>query len=325
MKKRIFIGIAAFFLALNISGYFIMTSAFAMEKIRAVVKSTLQEQLKREVSVGEITGNPFRGISIDGISVAKNDTLSEGKLAEIQTIKVNYSLIKLIRLKIVVDNIKIIQPKIWVEMDKDGKLNIPEFAQSSKQSKSSFILVLSNAEVSSGTVNFDDKRDSVQLTVDGINGSISGVEENKEVKYTGGGKAVKAELSLLKVVKHISDMEASFGMAGNVIKLSSLGLKMGDSVLSAKGEVLNEKVPKINIQVQAKLALNDLKEFAPQLKRIGGMVDINILANGELTDISGMCKINSENLYVNDLKVKDVKGKANFSQKGAELSSLSAN
>ena len=325
MKKWILIGITVFFVALNVSGYFIMTSSFAMEKIRAVVESTLQEQLKREVSIGEITGNPFRGISIDGVSVAKNDTLSGGKLVEIQVIKANYSLINLLRLKIVVDDIKIIQPRIWVEMDKNGKLNIPELAQSSEQGKSRFMLILSYAEISSGIVNIDDKRDSVQLTIDGINGSVSGVEENKEVKYTGGGKAVKAELSLLKVVKHISDMESSFEVVGNVIKLSSLGLKMGDSVLSAKGEALNEKVPKINIQVQAKLALNDLKEFAPQLKRLEGMVDINILANGELTDISGMCKINSENLYVNDLKVKDVKGEANFSQKGAELSSLSAN
>jgi hypothetical protein len=91
MKKWILIGIAIFLVALIlISRYFVFKSSFAMDKIRSVVESTLQDQLKREFMLGEITGDPFLGVTINGLSVAKHDKLSEGKLVEIQEIKVKY-------------------------------------------------------------------------------------------------------------------------------------------------------------------------------------------------------------------------------------------
>ena len=152
MKKWILIGVAVFFVALIISGYFILTSSFAMEKIRLVTESTIQDMLKREVAIGEITGNVFRGINVDGVSVAKNDKLNEGKLVEVQAIQVKYSLLGLIRFKFVIDDLQIIQPRIYVEMDKNGKLNLPELAQSSQGGKSRFTLLLTNADIRSGQV-----------------------------------------------------------------------------------------------------------------------------------------------------------------------------
>jgi hypothetical protein len=347
MKKWILIGIAVFFVALIISGYFILTSSFAMEKIRLVAESTIQDMLKREVAIGKITGNVFRGINIDGVSVAKNDKLNEGKLIEVQAIQVKYSLLGLIRFKLVIDDLQIIQPRIYVEMDKNGKLNLPELAQSSQGGKSRFTLLLTNADIRSGQVVFDDKRDSVHLTIDNLNGTISSNEdkENKEVTYKGEIKAVKADVTLQKITKHISAIVSNFEAVGDNIKLTNLGLMIGNSILQAKGSVLvppsngrtkvNGKVPKLEIEAKSKLVLNDFKDFAPQLKRLDGIVDISIIANGEIADlvppsngrtnISGTCKIDSENLYVNDLKVKNVKGEAKFSQKGAELSGITAN
>ncbi|MDQ1328040.1 MAG: AsmA family protein, partial [Candidatus Poribacteria bacterium] len=322
MKKWILIGIAVFFIALIlISRYFVFKSTFAMGKIRSVVESMLQDQLKREFVLGEITGDPFLGVTIDGLSVAKHDKLSEGKLVEIQEIKLKYSLLGLIRLKLVVDDLQIIQPRIYVEMDKNGKLNLPEFAQNSKGGKSRFTLFLLNADIHSGQVVFDDKRDSVYLTIDNLNGTISGEGST----YKGEIKAVKADLTLQKITKHISGIVSNFEMAGDNIKLTNLGLMIGNSIIQAKGSVVNGKVPKLEMEVISKLVLNDFKDFAPQLKRLDGIVNVNIVANGELPDILGTCKIDSENLYVNDLKVKNVKGEAEFSQKGAELSGITAN
>jgi len=324
MKKWILIGIAVFFVALIISGYFILTSSFAMEKIRSIAESKMQDMLKREVAIGEITGNVFRGISIDGVSVAKHDKLSEGKLVEVQAVQAKYSLLGLIRFKFVINDLQIVQPKIYVEMDKNGKLNLPEFAQSGQGGKSRFTLLLSNADIRSGQVIFDDKRDSVHLSIDDLNGTILG-EEGKEVTYKGEIKAVKADVSIQKVVKHISGLVSNFEAVGDNIKLTNLGLMIGNSLVQAKGSVVNGKTPKLDVDVKSKLVLSDFKDFAPQLKRLDGIVDINIKANGEMPDISGTCKIDSKSLYVNDLKINDVKGDAKFSQKGAELSDISAN
>jgi len=322
MKKWILIGIAVFFVALIlISRYFVFKSTFAMGKIRSVAEATLQDQLKREFILGEITGDPFLGVTIDGLSVAKHDKLSEGTLVEIQEIKVKYSLLGLIRFKLVIDDLQIIQPRIYVEMDKNGKLNLPEFAQNSQGGKPRFTLLLSNADIRSGQVVFDDKRDSAYLTIDDVNGTISG----EGTTYKGEIKAVKGDVTLQKITKHISDIVSNFEMAGDKIKLTNLGLMIGNSILRAKGSVVNGKVPKLEIEAKSKLVLNDFKDFAPQLKRLDGIVNVSIIANGELPDISGTCKIDSESLYVNDLKLKNVKGEAKFSQKGAELSGITAN
>ncbi len=90
MKKWILIGIAVFFIALIlISRYFVFKSTFAMGKIRSVVESTLKDQLKREFILGEITGDPFLGVTINGLSVAKHDKLSEGKLVEMKMAKLD--------------------------------------------------------------------------------------------------------------------------------------------------------------------------------------------------------------------------------------------
>jgi hypothetical protein len=274
MKKLIIIGVVTLFVALIISGYFILTSSFALEKIRSIAESTIQDMFQREATVREITGNPFSGISINGVSIAKNDKLSEGKILEIQAIKVKYSLLSLLKSKIVVDDLKIIQPQIWVEMDKNGKLNIPKFG------KSRFTVL--NAEISSGQVSFDDKRDSVHLTIYGINGSIF----KDEVKSKGEIKAVKAELSLLNVNKHISEIVAFFEASGDTITLSSLELRIVDSTLWAKGILIKGEVSKLDANIKTKLALNDFREFTPQLKRFDGIVDANITAKGEMTDIS---------------------------------------
>jgi autotransporter translocation and assembly factor TamB len=322
MKKWILLGIAVFFIALIlISRYFVFKSTFAMGKIRSVVESTLKDQLKREFILGEITGDPFLGVTINGLSVAKHDQLSEGTLVEIQEIKVKYSLLGLIRFKLAIDDLQIIQPKIYVEMDKSGKLNLPEFAQNSQGGKSRFTLLLSNADIHNGQVIFDDKRDSAYLTIDDINGTISG----EGTTFKGEIKAAKGDVTLQKVTKHISDIVSDFEMAGDNIKLTNLGLLIGNSTLQANGTFVNGKVPKFDMEAKSKLVLNDFKDFAPQLKRLDGIVDVSIIANGELPDISGTCKIDSKSLYVNDLKVNDVKGEAKFSQKSAELAGITAN
>lgn len=71
--------------------------------------------------------------------------------------------------------------------------------------------------------------------------------------------------------------------------------------------------------------MNDLKEFIPQLKRLDSIVDVNITAKGEMSDISGICKIDSKSLCVNDLKMDDLKGNVELSQKGVVLSDISVN
>jgi autotransporter translocation and assembly factor TamB len=327
MKKKILIGMAIFFIAIIVGGYFVIRSNFATNKIRSLVESTIQDLLKREVSIGSITGDPFSNLIINDVAVAGNDVLGTGNLIDIQTIEIKYSPTKLFGLKFIVNDLKIIQPRILVEIDEKGKLNIPEFAQSQpnkEKGESRFKFFLSKAEIQSGQITLVDKRDSVNLTINNLNGFING-NNIAEITYKGGIKADQGSVQLQKITKQISDINLNFEMAGNIVNLSDFGLKIGQSIVKGSGEIVSDKTQKIDININSKLALNDFKDFAPQLKRLDGLVNINIKADGEMPNISGICKLDSDKILINKLTVSKTSGEVKFSTKSFDLKDMIIN
>ncbi|MEK7400473.1 MAG: hypothetical protein AAB116_26310 [Candidatus Poribacteria bacterium] len=333
MKKKIFIGIAIFFVATIVGGYFVLRSSFATNKIRSLAESTIQDLLKREVSIGSITGDPFSNLIINDVAVAGNDVLGTGDLIDIQTIEIKYSPTKLFGLKFIVNDLKIIQPRILLEIDEKGKLNLPEFAQSQpnkEKGESRFKFFLSKAEIQSGQVILIDKRDSVNLTINNLNGVING-NDIGGIFYNGEIKADQGSVKFQKITKQISDISLSFETTGNKVNLPDFGLKIGQSLVRGSGEIVSDKTQKIDININSKLALNDFKDFAPQLKRLDGLVNININANlsgqndGETPNISGICKLDSDEILINKLTVGKTYGEVKFSTKSFDLKDMIIN
>ncbi|MGB9594775.1 MAG: AsmA family protein [Candidatus Poribacteria bacterium] len=324
MKKKIFIIIAIFFIALIIGGYFVLRSSFALNKIRSIAVSKIQNIVKREVSIGNISGDLFRGITISDIAIAKNNELSEGNLIDVEKIEARYSLIKLFRHKFVVDKIEIVKPRIFLEIDEKGKINIPEFPkQEPKEEKKEPLLkfLLSNAEIKSAEISIVDKRDSINLAINDLNVTINGNYIDKAL-YNGEVQADKANISLQNVTKQVSNISLDFSMIDDTINLSNLGLRIGQSSIKGFGEVINGKTQKVDISIDSKIALNDFKEFAPQLKNLAGLINIDIKAKGEIPNISGICKLNSDQIQINNLIVNKTYGEAEFSTKDLELKDM---
>jgi uncharacterized protein involved in outer membrane biogenesis len=237
MKKKILISIIIFLIIIFVGGYVFLRSSYTLGKVRSIAESMLSDQFKREVSIGEISGNIFSGLTIKDIAIAKYDELSKGKLAEIESIEADYSLHNLIRLRFDINQVTINKPNISVEMDKNGKLSLPELSPQTEGKKPSRLkVVLSNIQISSGTVKFDDKRDSASVILYGVNGKISG---NKDNEFAGKITADQGQVKFQKITKGLSNITTSFETTGDKIILSELGLKIGSSNLYAKGEVLN--------------------------------------------------------------------------------------
>lgn len=324
MKKKIFLIIAIFFVALIIGGYFFLRTSFLLDKVRSFAVSKIQDIIKREVSIGNISGDPFRCITITDIAIAKKDTLEEGNLIDVEKISVKYSLIRLLRLKFVVDELEIVNPRIFLEIDENGKINLPELPkQEPKEEKGEPLLkfLLSKAEIKSAEINVVDKRDSINLTISDLNVTINGDYIDKAL-YNGEVRADKANISLLNVTKQASDICLSFNMVDDKINLSDLGLKIGQSSIEGYGEVVNGKTQKVDVIIDSKIALNDFKEFAPQLKNLAGQININIKAKGEVPNISGICKLNSDQIQVNNLIVGKTLAEAEFSTKDFKLNDM---
>jgi uncharacterized protein involved in outer membrane biogenesis len=203
MKKKILIGLCIFFVILLIGGYIFLRSSFFANRIRLMAESMLEKQLKREVSVGKLSGNIFRGVSVSGISIAKDSKLSDGKLLEVEEITADYSLLSLLRWRFAIKSIRIVQPRIWIERNEEGKLNLPEFASDGgEKKKSRFSVLISNIDILSGEVTFDDRKSSLHSVVSGINGGLVGT--GGQMDYSGEIRAQKVDFEAPGISKTIS-------------------------------------------------------------------------------------------------------------------------
>ncbi len=324
MKKKIFIIIMLCFIALIVGGYFVLRSDLVLDKVRYIAVSKIQDIIKREVSIGSISGDPFRGITIHDIAIAKNDELAGGNLVSVEEIGAKYSLLKLLKLKFIIDDLKIVKPKIFLEIDENGKINLPEFPkQEPKEKKGEPLLkfLLSKAEIKSAEINFIDKRDSINMSINDLNVAINGDYIDKAL-YNGEIKSDKATIDIQNVTKQISDIGMKFSMVDDKIKLSDLCLVIDQSYVKGFGEVINGDKQKLDINIDSKIVLEDFKEFVPQLKNVAGQINLNIKAEGEIPNISGLCELNSDRIQVNDLVIGKASGEAKFSTKDFDLKDM---
>ncbi|MGQ9610306.1 MAG: DUF748 domain-containing protein, partial [bacterium] len=322
-KRALIITFLCFILIIS-SVYALLRSSYIREKIRKTVEQIAQDQLKREVYIGEITGNFLSRINIAGISIAKYDSLSSGKLLSVKEVGIDYSLINLIRRKLLIRDIQVIQPRIWIEMDENGKLNLPEITPSEeKPSKSRFSLILANVVISSGEISINDKKDSVSLNINDLKVNLSSPTV-KEMEYIGEVTAQKSNLKYQNVNKSISDISTRFEVLGEKIKLSEIILRMDNSTFRANGEIYIGEVPHVNLTANSNIELNDFKDFVPQIKRLNGSILINLQANGKIPGIMGKCSINTPEIFVNDLRIGNVNASAKFTQDTISLTNMSA-
>ncbi len=324
MWKKILIIIFLCLILIISIGYTLLRSSYVKEKIRKTVEQIAQDQLKREVYIGEITGNLLSGINIAGISIAKYDNLSGGKLLDVKSVSIDYSLIDLIKRKLLIKDIQIIQPRIWIEMDENGKLNLPEIAPSEeKPSKSRFSLILANVAISSGEISIIDKRDFLSLNINDLKVNLTSPTV-KEMEYIGELKSQKSNLKFQNINKSISDISSQFEVYGEKIKLSEILLRMENSTFRASGEAGIGEVPYVNLVANSNIDLGDFKDFAPQLNRLNGLISINLQADGKIPGIIGKCSINTSEIFVNDLRISDINASAKFTQDTINLANMSA-
>ncbi|MFC1712351.1 translocation/assembly module TamB domain-containing protein [Candidatus Poribacteria bacterium] len=328
MKKKILIGLCASILVLLIGAYIFMRSSFFTDRVRLIVESTLEKRLEREVSVGKVSGNIFGNISITGVSIAKDEEISDGKFLDIGQLKARYSLLSLLRWRFVIKSIRIIRPRVWLERSAEGKLNIPELAatedKDKKEEKSSrFSVLVSNIEILSGTVMFDDKQNSIRSAIIGLNGNLRGT--GSITNYSGEVRAQSMNISVREVSKTISDIKASFETSAEGITVSDFQLYLGKSHLSASAEVsTGDAAQKVYAEIQSRLFLEDIKEFvATPAPRLGGIAEIDGVVSGTIPDIGGQCVISIPAMKVNDLEARNVDAEVEFTQSSINLTYLS--
>ena len=156
--KRIFLYGLTILMVLILAGYALLRIPYVQDRIKTLAITTLETQFGLQVNIGEVTGNPLFGLSVDDVTLGN----SEGPILSARRISAHYHLPMLLKRKLVVHHLSIDKLHLDLNRKADGTWNISDFKRSDKQAPESprsgepFEVLVKKLLLTSGTVNIED-------------------------------------------------------------------------------------------------------------------------------------------------------------------------
>lgn len=259
------------------------------------ILSVLEQQLQREVSIGSVhLSFPNPKILITDIAIAREQQLSEGTLLAAKSLQARVLLRSLVSKYILVDDIILDAPSVWIEFDEQGRSNLPTFgggADKEEQPESRFRpdrlvnrlyfphIQLINAQIHFAqrqiplTVEVERLNTTVSLALEGLQVQGSIALEGGEVEYQDRGKIPTA-------------FSGNLEFHDNRLSLSAFHLKAGNSELTVDGTIANFSKPELNLSVLARLSLAEIDRFANINQNLSGMAEFQGAVTGAIPDVT---------------------------------------
>lgn len=97
------------------------------ERVKAFVIPAAESALNRQVDIGEIEINIFKGIGLKDFSIKEAD--GEKDFVKCEEFVLKFKLLPLLSKQVVIDEIRLVSPEIRVVRDKDGKFNFEDIGK----------------------------------------------------------------------------------------------------------------------------------------------------------------------------------------------------
>lgn len=169
MKKRIFIGVWIFFALLLIAAI-VAPFLIDINYFRPTIEKKLEEQLNAKVSLGNLKLSIIKGIGaeIEGIRISNPPGYSDAPLLEVNHAKIYLGTFKSL-FGSPTAKITLLKPKIRIEKNELGRLNVKDLIKSKKEGVSSEIpksIVLPAGAPPAGVIGSVMLRGSLLLTIE---------------------------------------------------------------------------------------------------------------------------------------------------------------
>ncbi len=123
---------------------------FPPEKIKALLVFEISKALNRDVSVGDVDINLFRGIDINDIYVEENREYGEIPFVKVKRVTVGYNFSELLKKRVVLDRLTIEKPEVYLR-SRNGKLALSDLIKRPPEEKPKkplpIIVLLKSGEV----------------------------------------------------------------------------------------------------------------------------------------------------------------------------------
>jgi len=315
MKKPLKI---ALFAAIGVGGLAgiaagVLAWTFPPSKVKALVLEQAQAKLKRQVTIegAGLKLFPFLGVSLKGVEVANNPDsgFSKEPLFRLKELGVELSVRSLFALSPVVSEIRIVEPKIRMEILADGRTSLdglggPKDTAKAKPDSTKplvlpFPLSVQSIRITNGSFAWIDRAKGQELTIGSIEQSISlstdkalenvqtqGALDVREISIAGTGVPVRKGGIHLSV-KH--DLVLNLPKAA--VEIRAINVNLQDVSVSLTGKASNLLVtPDLDVRLRSeKISLASLLKEVPKglnawvdKATLGGTADFDFTAKGKV-------------------------------------------
>ncbi len=274
-RLKILIGFVAGVILLLILASLVVKIVFTKEKLMSMLVPRIEEALKRQVEIDDVTVSIWGGLGVDvkGMRVLNPPGFAHEELFRFDQLSIRVKFFPLLRKRIEIKKLILESPEINLEKKEKGISNFGDLIES-EGGAITIPATFDRLQIKNGTILYLDSQDKKEIVLHQFDQSarLSLDDKMENAKITGEIKVERVELNLpdyqgtLPPLTLSLEHDISLNMPGDYLDVNLLKIGIAEIELEVKGRV--EKVsttPVLNLTVESdKISLEDLLASLPK-------------------------------------------------------------
>ncbi len=304
--KRIAIFLGIFFIVGLCAAFFFIHSERFMNWVEKRLATELGYLLTDDytANVGDIEGSILGNVTINGVTISKNDAPDEPVISTGKVL-LEYHLLGLLTRKFEVTQLTVTKPRIGAKSNTDGSLNLTHIFkgnttqdENTTQDAPKFTFAVERIKCNNGIIDYIDTQRDIHIEITGVSIDVEGplnTWAHKGELRIGGGR-----LSFNGSETAIDNFEVDFQLLANRNTLDKLELAFGNSSLAITGEFPHRETGtpwavKLDFQ---QLNVADVEPFFGKGTELEGIVSADLTMNGTDTTLDGTLSVEAPTLSI---------------------------
>ena len=265
--------------------------------LHSLLQRALTEQFQREVAVGEVHLTfPDPQLTVSHLEIARFQSLSEGTLLSANALNVRISLKSLFAKEIVIKEILLDTPSVWIEFDQQGQSNLPDFSSGkpkpepkkpSRLNIAEFIqrLTFPRIALKNANIHLVHQPSALRIDVDRLSTDIA--FELHDMNAHGSIALEGGRFDWQERGPIATALSGNLAFANNTLTLSQVELQADSTRVTVDGTLENLLTrPHLNVTVNTSVALDELDRFLQLHQNLSGIVTVAGSVTGPIADIT---------------------------------------
>jgi translocation and assembly module TamB len=250
-------------------GYiYLKSSAFQQYAIRKIVV-TANEATGGRTEIGGLDFNlSTLTAHLYNVVVRGSENPDQPPLLRVDKLTVGLKIQSALRRKVNLSELLIEHPVVHLQVDRHGKSNLPQTPPNKSSSQTSvFDLAVGHAQLTSGEVNYNDKKTPVEADLYHLGTDIH--FNPLTTQYSGSISYDNGHVHYAQYAPMTHRFSAKFSATPSVFSLESAAIKVGASEASLHAEVKNYSNPTVDGNYDVRVHTQDFASMSPTVKPAG--------------------------------------------------------